>query len=63
MQLERITYTNPASIITISVMFPALGAIAVFLRFFARNFLNSGIQMDDWLTLPVAVCKCPQHRS
>lgn len=48
-------YVNPGGVITIGVVFPALGLIAVFCRFFARIRYKSGLRIDDWLCLPALV--------
>ncbi|TVY18137.1 hypothetical protein LARI1_G004490 [Lachnellula arida] len=46
------TYATPAAVILISVLFPILGLIAVFLRFYTRIKANGRLWVDDWLTIP-----------
>ncbi|KAI9372946.1 hypothetical protein BJX61DRAFT_533580 [Aspergillus egyptiacus] len=46
------TYSNPAAIITICILFPVLGTFTVVLRFFARKRAKKDLWVDDWLCLP-----------
>ncbi|GLB08226.1 hypothetical protein AtubIFM57258_004114 [Aspergillus tubingensis] len=46
------TYATPASIITISILFPVLGTLTVILRFYTRRKTKSELWIDDWLSLP-----------
>ncbi|KAB8229910.1 hypothetical protein ETB97_002379 [Aspergillus alliaceus] len=51
------TYATPAAVIVISTVFPALGIIVVFLRFYTRIKLGSSsmLWVDDWLTIPALI--------
>ncbi|KUJ21329.1 uncharacterized protein LY89DRAFT_609882 [Mollisia scopiformis] len=43
---------NPASIIAVGAVMPALGIIAVGLRYYCRIQLKSGFRTDDWILIP-----------
>jgi len=49
------TYATPAAVIVVSVLFPVLGMIAVFLRFYTRSMQKAGFGIDDWLIIPALV--------
>ncbi|TEY52003.1 hypothetical protein BOTCAL_0261g00030 [Botryotinia calthae] len=52
------TYSNPAAIIAISVLFPILGLVAVSLRFYTRVNARVRLGVDDWLTIPALAIEC-----
>lgn len=49
------TYVNPGSVMACGILFPILGAIAVFLRFKTRHARKIDLGADDWLCLPALV--------
>ncbi|THC96963.1 hypothetical protein EYZ11_003571 [Aspergillus tanneri] len=46
------TYATSEAVIIISTIFPAMGIVVVFLRFYTRIKLGSMLWIDDWLTIP-----------
>ncbi|TGO33320.1 hypothetical protein BHYA_0252g00010 [Botrytis hyacinthi] len=52
------TYSNPAAIIAISILFPILGLAAVSLRFYTRVNARIRLGIDDWLTVPALAIEC-----
>lgn len=49
------TYATPAAVIVVSILFPVLGIICVFLRFYTRVKANIQLWIDDWLMIPALV--------
>ena len=53
--LSHVTYATPGSMIALGAAFPALGIVAVALRFYTRRIQKAPLKLDDWLTIPVLV--------
>ena len=49
------TYTTPAALLVISILFPILGIVCVSARFYTRIHAKIGLWVDDWLTIPALV--------
>ena len=49
--------TSPSGVIAISAILPAIGIVAVALRFYTRYQQKTSLAIDDWLTLPALVCE------
>ena len=43
---------DPASIIAVGAVMPALGIVAVALRFYCRRRNRNPLQIDDWILIP-----------
>ena len=49
------TYVNPQSVTACGIIFPILGAVAVYLRFRTRHSRKAELRVDDWLCVPALV--------
>ena len=50
--LTNYTYVTPGGVIAAGAILPALGIVAVGLRFYCRRKQAGGLQTDDWLSVP-----------
>jgi hypothetical protein len=46
---------TPAATILAGVIFPVVGGSLVALRFYAKHVKRSGLEVEDWLTIPAFV--------
>lgn len=54
--VEQAYYQTPGHVVAAAVVLPVLDVLVVGLRFYTRRRQRLPLQMDDWLTLPAAVC-------